>query len=562
MNTREIQVSGTGMFKNMKGRIRNILRFKRDGNSASPVASYPLDEEGASSAVLASTAVVASFQPFPEDDGDFLERYWLNAPYAYTKILNDREEGIKYEIVEPKLAPRELILLEEVHSYYRDVLIYDTPVKQGGLKLEYSEFEAIAKKFESDLPEERLSVLFYYLNRNFFGYGRLDPMMHDPHLEDISCNGPRIPVFVYHRAYGSIPSNVVFGNEEMTKFVLKLAQKADKQISLSTPLVDAHMPDGSRIQLTFSDVVSTRGSSFTIRKFKSEPMTPLNLIEYGTFDPEMLAFIWLAIENRTSIIICGGTASGKTSTMNALSFFIPLNAKIVSLEDTREIQLPHSNWLPLQTREVSIASVKGEIDLFSLLKSTLRQRPEFIIVGEVRGREAQTLFQAMNTGHTTFSTLHAGDIGEAINRLTNEPISVPTVMFTALDLMIIQSLHHREGKIIRRCDAIHEMSVDGEGTIQFHPLYSWDPREDAFQLLDPRSRVLDRIGRDHGWTDDDLSQILKKRKEHILQLISCSRGGAPWLLKVLHEYSVQDRENNPEQYPGNPSDRHERRRVG
>jgi flagellar protein FlaI len=419
-------------------------------------------------------------------------------------------------------------------------MIFDVPIKREGMKLEFAEFEGIAKKFDASIPNERLSVLYYYLKRNFFGYGRLDPLMHDTQLEDISCNGPGIPVFVYHRAYGSLPTDVLFSDDEMTKFVLKLAQKADKQISLSTPLVDAHLPDGSRIQLTFSDVVSTRGSSFTIRRFKTEPMTPPNLMDYNTFDSAMLAFLWMAIENRTSMIICGGTASGKTSTMNAISFFIPINAKIVSLEDTREIQLPHRNWLPTQTREVNIASVKGEIDMFSLLKATLRQRPEYIVVGEVRGREAQTLFQAMNTGHTTFSTLHAGDIEEAINRLTNEPISVPPVMFSALDLMVIQSIHFREGKILRRCDAIHEISVDREGAIHFHPVFVWDPREDVFHFTSDRSHVFDRIAHDHGWTATELMRNLERRKNYLEKLSTAHIRDSQMLLKAIQEYGSHE----------------------
>jgi flagellar protein FlaI len=254
----------------------------------------------------------------------------------------------------------------------------------------------------------------------------------------------------------------------------------------------------------------------------------------------MLAFLWLAIENRTSMIVCGGTASGKTSTMNALSFFIPLNAKIVSLEDTREIQLPHRNWLPTQTRDVNIASVKGEIDMFSLLKATLRQRPEYIVVGEVRGREAQTLFQAMNTGHTTFSTLHAGNIDEAINRLTNEPISVPPVMFSALDLIVVQSIHFREGKILRRCDAIHEILVERDGKIRFHPIFQWDSREDIFKYTTLNSRVFGRIARDHGWSDEEMRMNLERRKDYLEGLSTRHLRDSHWMLRAIQEFNTRD----------------------
>ena len=195
----------------------------------------------------------------------------------------------------------------------------------------------------------------YYLKRDLSGYGPLDPLMQDPCLEDLSCNGNDLPVFIFHRDYGSLPTSVIFREDELNQFVLKLAQKANKQISLSNPMVDATLPDGARVQITYSDVVSLRGSSFTIRKFRAEPMTPLDLIRFGTYNAETLAFLWLAIEHRKSLLVVGGTASGKTSTMNAVSLFIPQNAKVVSLEDTREIQLPHRNWLPTQTREGNTA---------------------------------------------------------------------------------------------------------------------------------------------------------------------------------------------------------------
>jgi len=244
-------------------------------------------------------------------------------------------------------------------------------------------------------------------------------------------------------------------------------------------------------------------------------MTPLDLIRYGTYSAEILAFLWLVIENRRSLIIAGGTASGKTSTMNAISLFIPLNAKIVSLEDTHEIQLPHSNWLATQTRELNTPGVAGDIDLFALLKSSMRQRPEYIIVGEVRGREAQTLFQAMNTGHATLSTIHAGSVQEAINRLTHEPISVPPVMFTALDLVINQSISTYADNRIRRCLAINEISVDGGGTIVPRKLFEWDIRTDTFHRVTGCSRVLDSIAEMHGWTPEQMAEELNKREEFL-----------------------------------------------
>lgn len=451
--------------------------------------------------------------------GKVLDRYWLKKGFSYTVIEESELFDILYRIVEPEVDVRERMLLEEVHSYLRDVLVYDTVRKKGEINLSYEVVRDAVRRFVDDLPEQRIRVIFYYLERNLQGYGSIDPLMHDRFIEDISCNGSDSPVFIYHNEFGSIPTSIRFTAAELNKYVLKLSQKADRQISISTPLLDAPLPDGSRAQITYTDVVSSRGSSFTIRRFKSDPMTPVDLIRFGTYDPEILAFLWLAVENRKSMIIVGGTASGKTSTMNAISYFIPLTAKIVSLEDTREIQLPHKNWLPTRTRETSSQSGKGEIDLFSLLRSSLRQRPEYIIVGEVRGPESQTLFQAMNTGHTTYSTLHAGSVDETVNRLVNPPINVPRAMFGALDLMVVQLLQYQDGKAVRRCLSLNEVTVDGADKIRAHELYSWNPRSDTFQRNFNRSRVLDSIAYARGWTQDEIEEQIAHRR-HTLELMA------------------------------------------
>ena len=448
------------------------------------------------------------------------EAYWLNQPNAYAVIARDRNREKVYRIIEPELSQRDMIILEETHETLRDVLIYDKPVAKGGQFLTLDEVSKIIKMYDPNIPDDRLSVLYYYLVRNLNGYAKIDPLMYDELLEDISCNGHDLPVYVYHRYYGSMPTSVKFEADELTRFVLKLSQKADKQVSLTSPLLDAALPNGSRAQVTYSDVVSTKGSSFTIRKFRKDPMTPATLTSFGTFSPELLAFIWLSLENRQSLIVVGGTASGKTSTMNAISFFIPHHSKIVSLEDTREIQIPQKNWLPVQTRESNFANERGNIDLFDLLRASLRQRPEFIIVGEVRGVEAQTLFQAMNSGHTTLSTLHAGNIEEALNRLTNEPINVPAAMFGALNLMIIQTFHYRAGRMVRRCDAIHEIVLGSGDKINWNTLYEYDPQKDAYKRVFKKSKVLQTIQYMHNWSEEEIRYQLDLREQFLIRLKS------------------------------------------
>ena len=235
--------------------------------------------------------------------------------------------------------------------------------------------------------------VLYYIERQYLGYAELDPLMKDPNIEDISCDGAGVPIFLYHRIYGSLKSNVEFKDEEkLSDFVVNLAQKCGKHISIAEPMLDATMPDGSRIQMTLSKEVTTRGSTFTIRKFRSDPFTPVDMINFNTMSSEMMAYMWMIVENGTNALIAGGTASGKTSTLNALSLFIPHDSKIVSIEETREINLPHPNWIPGVARsgfgEIVADRMVGEIDMYDLMKAALRQRPEYILVGDIRGKEA------------------------------------------------------------------------------------------------------------------------------------------------------------------------------
>ena len=270
-------------------------------------------------------------------DHGLLDQYWVSPPYSYVKILRKGNAGFFYILHEPEITVQEKMVLRETYAYLRDVIAYDEKDVEKEDPLEREKIEPVIRKFDNSIDTGRMDLLYYYLRRDLSGYGPLEVVMHDPAIEDVSCNGQNLPVFIFHRTYGSLPSNIIFRQGELNQFVLKLAQKANKQLSLSNPMADATLPGGARVQITYSDVISTKGSSFTIRKFRAEPMTPLDLIRFGTYNPEILAFIWLVIEHRKNIIIAGGTASGKTSTMNAISLFIPLNAKIVSLEDTREI---------------------------------------------------------------------------------------------------------------------------------------------------------------------------------------------------------------------------------
>jgi len=339
--------------------------------------------------------------------------------------------------------------------------------------------------------------------------------MHDPHVEDISCDGSDLPVFIYHEEYSDVETNVVFDAEELNDFVIHLAQQSGRHVSVSEPVVSTTLPDGSRAELALGEEVTPRGSAFTIRKYAEEPFTPIDLVEYGTYDIPMLAFLWLAIEHNRSLIFAGGTAAGKTTSMNAVSMFIPPRSKVVTIEDTRELSLYHENWLSSVTRE---RMDDTDITMYDLLRSSLRHRPEYIIVGEVRGEEAITLFQAMNTGHTTFSTMHADSVQTVINRLENDPINVPRPMVQSLDLLSVQVLTRSDGERVRRARSVSEIEgIDQRtGELDYSTTYEWEGTEDTFR--ESNSDLLDDIREERGWSQGDLRRELRNRRRFLTYL--------------------------------------------
>jgi flagellar protein FlaI len=281
-------------------------------------------------------------------------------------------------------------------------------------------------------------------------------------------------------------------------------------------MLDATMSDGSRIQMTLSKEVTANGSTFTIRRFKADPITATDLIAYKSLSAEMVAYLWLAVENGISALIAGGTAAGKTSTLNAICLFIPRESKIVSIEETREINLPHPNWIPGVVRsgfgEIINDKLAGEIDLYDLMKAALRQRPEYILVGEIRGKEAYVLFQAMATGHTTYSTFHADSAQSLIHRLEGKPIEIPRIMLQTLDIVIIQVISRVKNKRARRCKQIIEI-IDIDPTtkeILTNEVFRWDPIEDKF-VYSGKSYVLERIRAEKDNSREGMINEIKNR---------------------------------------------------
>ena len=366
--------------------------------------------------------------------------------------------------------------------------------------------------------KESKDKIFYHVFREFIGYGPIDIVMKDDGIEDISCDGHHVPIFLYHKKYEAISTNIHFENEEhLNSFVVRLAQICGKQISIYSPIVDGKLPDGSRLQTTLARTV-TKGSTFTIRRFRENPLTPIDLIEFKSLSTDMAAYFWMALENGASILFCGGTASGKTTALNALSLFIPSSHKIITIEDTREISLPHKNWIADTTRQGFSSSEENktgkDIDMFDLIRAALRQRPKVVMVGEVRGKEAYSLFQAMATGHTAYSTIHASTIHTLIQRLENAPISLPRALLTSLDIIVFQNAIDIGEKTVRRMTSVTEvikLDPDSNQLIFMEP-FKWISKTDDRFESSHSSKVLNNIKAQNDWNDKQLDRELENRK--------------------------------------------------
>ena len=457
-----------------------------------------------------------SFKPTPGIEE--VEIYPVNPPYAYIQIIYDHStHEYTYQVLEPLLTDPEKELLKELKERLfetLDINTKDISKEEAGIKLRAAATDIILD-FGIKLTPVQREVILYNMHKDFLGDGLIDAIMHDKYIEDISCDGVHTSLFVYHNNYESMKTTLSYTNaEELDSFVTKLAQRSGKYISISQPILDSTMQDGSRIQMTLGQEVTAHGSTFTIRKFKDEPITPTDLIEWRTFAPLSIAYIWLCVENGKSAIFAGGTASGKTTSLNAVSLFIPPLSKIVSLEDTRELKLPHPNWIPSVTRDSFDTSGRGEINMYELLRAAMRQRPEYILVGEVRGKECQTLFQAMSTGHTTYSTIHADSVASVVHRIENPPMDVPRNMLSALDFVCIQVQGRVGGKRIRRSKQIVEiLDIDPRtNELITNEVFKWRSATDEI-TYSGKSYLLEEIMEAKGWSENRMREELKRRQE-------------------------------------------------
>ena len=375
----------------------------------------------------------------PPSNAEVIETYTIQPSYSQINIMSLPElgGGKAYFISEVKLTPEENL----IHRKLSDMITRELePPKAGTTPVAQidAEAERLAKKYgllkkgkdKLHVSPESWAKILYYLHRDFLGFGHIHVVMNDPMIEDISVNGMGIPVYVWHRKYESMPTNLTFIDENaLDNLIVKLTHLSSKHISTAFPILDAMLPGKDRLALTFKREVSPKGGSFTIRRFREEPFSIVDLVELGTINDQIAAYLWMLIENRMTIAVIGGTGAGKTSTLNALASLVKPQMKLVTVEEIPEMNVPHENWVQLVSREsYGLGAAKtGEVTLFDLVKTSLRYRPDYIVVGEIRGEEAFVLFQALATGHGGLTTLHADCIDYAMKRLTSPPMNVSKV---------------------------------------------------------------------------------------------------------------------------------------
>jgi flagellar protein FlaI len=483
----------------------------------------------AASETVRPGSAVTSIPPINDINIEVLETYTVVPDYAYVRInFNNVTSEYLYEVIEPGMSPDEQELLDLIKDTLHRTLGYEWEKLTRLDKEEYLRESVDSFIRSRGIKVEKVTKkrIGYYIIRDFVGHGVVDVLMRDDLIEDISCDGYNVPLFVFHGRWESIRSNIIFTNEDdLNSFVVTLAQRSGKQISVASPILDGTTLEGHRIQATYSREVTTRGSTFTIRRFKNKPFTPTDLLRYRTVSPEMMAYLWIGVENGESMILVGGTASGKTSALNSLAIFIPPGAKIVTIEDTREINLPHENWIPGATRTGVGEKDKdgrsaGEIDMYDLVRAALRQRPNYILVGEVRGKETYIMFQAMATGHSTYSTMHADSVKSMVNRLENPPINCPRILLTALRNVLIQSQVKVGNDMVRRMKQIVEIVGYEPETNELitNTVYEWDPATDRF-VFKGHAFLFDKIMEMRSLTNDEMMAEFDRRVEVINYLV-------------------------------------------
>ncbi len=474
----------------------------------------------------------------PSNYSEF-KRYSLNPPFCEAVIARNNVDGdLLYIVDEMQLTSEEKEGYVKLREFVEHEL--DPPSEEGETPRNYHRqlmgiVDSHNKLFEG-IPSIGVEKIMYYLERDILGFGTVDPLMHDLAVEDISCSGVNRPIFVWHKEFDTLKTNLIFTKEmEIEDFVMKQVHRAGKHTSAAFPLTDVTLPGKHRLAIYYRKEVTLFGTSFTIRKFREDPLTVIDLVEMGTIDETVATYFWLLMENKLSMMVLGSTGAGKTTTLNAICCLIQPTNKICSIEEVSEINLPHENWVALISRSGFGLESQGEITLFDLVKSSLRHRPDFIVVGEVRGEESYVLFQALATGHGGLCTMHADNVNSAIKRLVQKPMDIAPdnipLMNCAAVVKKVRLLSNESSLSYlgsgRRMVQVSE--ITGPDTVR--DIFTWNPVTDTFEGDIMSSQILHKIATDNGFTREELLDEFERRKvvigwmteKHIRDFRSVSR---------------------------------------
>jgi flagellar protein FlaI len=476
------------------------------------------------------------------------EYYPLKPPFSYAAIIQN-EETLEHLYVLDELP----LTKEERDGYVRlrNILEYELQAPEGE--------ETLAESFRRQMPtilsnHQKMFVgispvgmrkILYYLERDIVGYGKIDPLMYDEYVEDIGCGGVNKPIFLWHRKYENIKTNILFRDEqELDDFVMRIVHKAGKHVSIAFPIVDVTLPEKHRLAVSFGKETTPSGTSFTARKFRKDPFTIIDLIENETINESIAAYLWLLMENKMSAMIIGATGAGKTTALNAIACLIRPNHKVISVEEVAEINLPHENWTSTIARSGFGVEGEGEITLYDLIKSAVRHRPDLIIVGEIRGEEAYVLFQALATGHGGLCTLHAEDVDTAVKRLTQPPMNIPASIIPLMNC-VINVKHVRTPVFLESGRSLSSRKFISISEIKdannFQQVFSWNPSTDSFQENLAGSYLLRKTAASLDISVDKLIDELEYRKRVLMHMVEYNIRDYKSVNKVLSKYY-----NNPQ----------------